>query len=137
MAIKLNIDLYSDKDYVWVIDSDYLLLDFVSESDFFAQGRPIWLMRPDNEPSLRGGSRRRDVLGFDPPHQFMDRAQYVFARPVLQRIREAIPREEIFHPGMPPSEFMIYGAFAHRYTNDAMPMNGASSTMPRRPSVTK
>ena len=120
MAIKLNIDLYTDKDYVWVIDSDYLLLDFVSESDFFAQGRPIWLMRPwDNEPSLRWRKPTADVLGFEPPYQFMDRAQYVFARPVLQRIREAIPREKILHPGMPPSEFMIYGAFAHRHTNDA------------------
>lgn len=120
MVIKLNVDLYSGEDHIWIIDSDYLLLDFVTEDDFFAHGRPIWLMRHwDNEPSLRWRTPTADVLGFDPPYQFMDRAQYVFARPILQRIRQEISREKIFHTGMPPSEFMIYGAFAYNYLNDA------------------
>jgi len=119
MVIKLNVDHFSDKEYIWVIDSDYLFVDFISENDFFSDGRPIWLMREwDNEPSLRWRKPTAEVLGFDPPYQFMDRAQYVFARPVLRRIREAIPQEKIFYTGMPPSEFIIYGAFAHRYAKN-------------------
>ncbi|APT30090.1 hypothetical protein MCBMB27_00799 [Methylobacterium phyllosphaerae] len=120
MYIKLQLCYHSDADYIWSIDSDYLLIADLHSEDFFQGGRPIWQYRCwDNEPSLRWRSGTGQFLGFDPSFQFMDRPIYVLDRAVLEHLNAEHDLWKILTAEVPPSEYMIYGAFAHRFHQDA------------------
>lgn len=115
LIIKLNLDLYCNQEFIWVMDSDYLLVDYISESDFMEEGRPVWLMRHwDNEPSLRWKKPSSEVLGTDIPFQFMDRLQFVFQRRALQELRKTVSLDHVLNTKDAPSEFMIYGAYCYQ-----------------------
>ena len=120
MYIKLSLCHYSDAEYIWSIDSDYLLVADLWAEDFFYDGRPVWQYRRwDNEPSLRWRSGTAKFLGFDPSFQFMDRPIYVFHRAVLENLNAEYDLSKILTADIPPSEYMIYGAFAYQSYQNA------------------
>ncbi|WP_210249535.1 hypothetical protein, partial [Methylobacterium sp. WL7] len=55
------------------------------------------------------------ILGFDPNFQYMDRPIYVFDRNVLCDLSVRHDLSAIINTDVLPSEYMIYGAFAHRF----------------------
>jgi hypothetical protein len=119
MLIKLSIDKYSKAQYIWALDSDFLLVAPVFKEDFFCGDKPVWVYREwDNKASLVWREATEAMLGVGLPYQFMDRPQYLLSREKLAALRSRVSLERIFSSPATPSEYMLYAGFCHAYYRD-------------------
>jgi hypothetical protein len=114
MLIKLSIDQYSAAEYVWALDSDFLLVSPVSNEDFFYEGKPVWVYRDwDNAAGLAWREPTEALLGKPIPYQFMDRPQYLLSTSILAELRDRISLDGIYGSAFPPSEYILYAGFCY------------------------
>jgi hypothetical protein len=102
------------EDFV-VLDSDFVFLRPILEQDFYMEGRPIWYYRqwqPDDRARRWTGSDR--LLGFEIPYAFLDTPQWVLKRELCAELNARFGLARFLTDDL-LSEFLVYGAFCHRY----------------------
>ena len=114
MYLKLSCDLYARSEHIWMVDSDYLIMQNLFKEDFFSADKPHWYYRGwSNDPAEQTWREATEsFLGARLQYQWMEEPQYVFQRDILQQLRKTYDLEKIFSDSKPPSEFMIYGHYA-------------------------
>ncbi|CBE67990.1 protein of unknown function [Candidatus Methylomirabilis oxygeniifera] len=122
MYLKMIADRYVETDWFWVPDADYLICSPIQASDFMRSKvhGPLWFYRNWDggppEQSWRQGSERflRETI----PFLFMDAAEYIMNKNILVNFRELHDLDDLLVPSLKTSEFIVYGAFAHRLYHD-------------------
>lgn len=118
MFYKLICDQYAKSDYIWMVDSDYVITKSLHKTDFFCGDRPNWYYRKwSKDPAEQMWRHSTECFLNDKTlFQFMEEPQYIFRRDILRELRRTYDIEKVLTQNSPPSEFMIYGHFAfHKY----------------------
>lgn len=114
MYIKLHSDVYTDSEWIWVVDADFLICEPIGIEDFCTdEGIPRWFFTDWHDVPERQWRKPTELLmGSGIPHLFMDEPQYLLNKKILESLRKKINIKKILTQNSPPSEFVAYGAYA-------------------------
>ena len=125
---KMMADTYTDAAMILHWDSDVVLLKDLTPQDLMSsEGKPVLYYDPYSE--VKGSPWRpvvKEVLGWDPEHEFMRRHPFMYPRWLYAEVRRHIehrhgkPLEDyaLSRPHRSFSEFNILGAYAWQHCRD-------------------
>lgn len=113
MYLKLMADRYASSEWIWTVDSDFLICQSLRIEDLFVGACPIWFYHPWTEiPEKVWRKSTETLLGQPVSLLFMDEPLYILNRKILAALRNDINLTEILLMNEAPSEFVTYGAYA-------------------------
>jgi hypothetical protein len=115
--LKVFAHLFSSADFLWFVDSDYLLTAFMSEEDFVINGSTKWIYSDWVESSVSEVAWRKGseiMLGEEITHNFMMNPPFICKREDLINISRIVNDEKILLAQEGFSEFVYIGAFCFR-----------------------
>jgi glycosyltransferase involved in cell wall biosynthesis len=119
MYLKLIANNYVKSEWFWVVDADFLICRPIEYADFFKFDKPIWYYRTWLDVPERSWRVATEYfLGANIPYLFMDEPLYVLNSRVLSELQKDLDLTGIFRQSNAPSEFIIYGAYAHSKFNE-------------------
>ncbi len=113
--LKISSVDYSDANYFWIIDSDYILIGKLNELSFFTESEKIPLIFSKwipNSQAYEFKIQTEKLLGLNIPYNFMAIGPYFYEREVLLAAMFYIESQNI-----PFSEFVLLGYLASSLYN--------------------
>ena len=109
---------FSNADFIWFVDSDYLLTSLMSEDELIYEGKTSWVFSnwvksSISETAWRSGSEI--MLGEEIPHNFMMNPPFICNRQNLEMMSSLVTDEKIQLAREYFSEFVYIGAFSFKY----------------------
>ncbi len=121
--LKVFAHLFSSADFLWFVDSDYLLTAFMSEEDFLVNGTTNWIYSDWVKSSVSEVAWRKGseiMLGEEITYNFMMNPPFVCKREDLVNTSRLVNDEKIVLAKEGFSEFVYIGAFCFREQVDTM-----------------
>jgi hypothetical protein len=125
---KLRCDEFSHAPYILSIDSDTVFIKETNPSDFFRNGKPVWLYEKLEDGATPWPPIVERALGVRPEYEFMRRHPFVFSSDLLREFRkwfsythgEGLRSWMKKQPYREFTEFNTFGAWAYENNRDKM-----------------
>lgn len=119
LYLKLKAHELVTTEHFLVLDSDFVLIAPLSDSDFFEDGKPVWYYRQWSAgPAARWRPGSESFLGLPIEFDYLDVPQWILSRTVCAQLATSYNLQEILTQE-DLSEFLLYGAFASQQFPEA------------------
>ncbi|OGT53790.1 MAG: hypothetical protein A3E84_02170 [Gammaproteobacteria bacterium RIFCSPHIGHO2_12_FULL_42_13] len=115
--LKLLSYRFIESEFIWIIDSDMLLIQPLTHEKLGLLKHPYWFYSDWNQGNLSWKKEAEQFLGFTIPYSFMEDPLYILKKSILMDFFNRYSAEDFLkYPNI--SEFEAYGAFAYHAHRD-------------------